>query len=148
MWRYEYLLRVTPQSIEDDGTTGPSTFTDYDDACPQIPGTTHPLRSLFLNKHQMGMQRLGTTSPSEESSASPEVSFGLRRNSTSPEISLLYAIRDELPCTFHHAYHYFNNCDSDNTSTRWAWVCIRAPDPGLDSLLGQDTGHKNHTSFS
>jgi hypothetical protein len=34
-------------------------------------------------------------------------------------ISLIYAIRDDLPCAFHHTYyHYSNNYDSDNTSTR------------------------------
>jgi hypothetical protein len=51
--------------------------------------------------------------------------------------SLLYAIRDELPCTF----HYFNNYNSDNSSTRWARVRVRAPNPGLGSLLGQDMGY-------
>jgi hypothetical protein len=51
---------------------------------------------------------------------------------------VFYAIRDALPCAFHHTYHYFNNYDSDNTSTRQARVRIRAPHPSLSSLLGQD----------
>jgi hypothetical protein len=51
---------------------------------------------------------------------------------------LFYAIRDTLSCAFHHTYHYFNNYDSDNTSTRQAQARIRAPHPGLSSLLGKD----------
>jgi hypothetical protein len=52
--------------------------------------------------------------------------------------SLLYAIQKELLCTVHHTYHYFNNYDSDNTSIIQARVHIRASDPSLGSLLGQD----------
>jgi hypothetical protein len=62
--------------------------------------------------------------------------------------SLLYAIWDELPCAFHHTYHYFNNYDSDNTSTRWARIRVRALGLGLGSLLGQDTRYRDRTSFS
>jgi hypothetical protein len=54
----------------------PSTFNDYDDAHPRIPGTAPPLRSLFLNNSRWDMQRLGTASTSGGNSASPELSFG------------------------------------------------------------------------
>jgi hypothetical protein len=52
--------------------------------------------------------------------------------------SLLYAIRGELLCAFHHTYHCFNNNDSDNISIRQARVRVRASDPGISSLLRQD----------
>jgi hypothetical protein len=57
---------------------------------------------------------------------------------TGPTSSLLYAIQEELPCTFHHTYHIFLNYDSDNTSIRQTRVRVRALDPGLGTLLGQD----------
>jgi hypothetical protein len=50
-----------------------------------------------------------------------------------PTSSPLYAIWGELPCTYHHTYHCL-----DSTSIRQAQVRVRAPDPGLGSLLGQD----------
>jgi hypothetical protein len=52
--------------------------------------------------------------------------------------SLLYAIRGELPCGFHHTYHCFDNNDSDNTSIRQARVHVQALDRGISSVLGQD----------
>jgi hypothetical protein len=62
--------------------------------------------------------------------------------------SLLYAIHDEFLCTFHHTYYYFNNYGSDDSSTRWAQVRVRAPDPALGTLLGQDMGYRGQTSSS
>jgi hypothetical protein len=58
--------------------------------------------------------------------------------------SLLYAIWEELSCAFHHTYHYFNNYDSNDTSTKWARVRIRAPDPGLGSLRACSVIPKTH----
>jgi hypothetical protein len=43
---------------------------------------------------------------------------GMATGTTGLMSSLLYAIWDELPCAFHHTYHYFNNYDLDSTSTR------------------------------
>jgi hypothetical protein len=59
------------------------------------------------------------------------------RMATGPTRSQLCAIRGELPCAFHHTYHCSNNYDSDNTSISQA-RCVRAPNSGLGSLLGQD----------
>jgi hypothetical protein len=47
-----------------------------------------------------------------------------------------------LPCTFCHTDRYFNHYVSVVSSTRWARVHIRAPDPGLGSLFGQNTGYR------
>jgi hypothetical protein len=57
-----------------------------------------------------------------------------------PMSNLLYAIRGELTCAFHHAYHCGNNYDLDNTSIRQARVRIRAPDPGLGSVKDANRG--------
>jgi hypothetical protein len=55
-----------------------------------------------------------------------------------PTSNLLYTIRGELPYTFYHIDHCFNNYDLDNTSIRQARVQVGAPDPSLGSLLSQD----------
>jgi hypothetical protein len=60
--------------------------------------------------------------------------------------SPLYTIRDGLPCTFYHTHRCFNNYDLDISSTRWARVRVQAPDPSLDTLLGQNAGYKGQTS--
>jgi hypothetical protein len=112
---------------------------------------------------------IGPTVASGETSASPEHGLGLNNidkrtpDTTNPSTktsdngvatktiglvsSLLYTLRDKLLSAFHHTYHYFNNYGSNNTSTRWARVRIRALDPGLCSLLSQDTGYRGRTSF-
>jgi hypothetical protein len=57
--------------------------------------------------------------------------------------NLLYTVPDDtktgLPCTFYHAECYFNHYGSNVSSPGWARVCIQAPHPSLDSLLGQNT---------
>jgi hypothetical protein len=53
-----------------------------------------------------------------------------------------------LPCTFHHTHCCFINYSSGVSSARWARVRVRAPDPSLNSLLGQDTGYRGRTSSS
>jgi hypothetical protein len=65
--------------------------------------------------------------------------YGMATKTTKLVLNPLYAIRVRLPCTFHHIHRYFSHYGSDVLSTRWARVHIRAPDPGLGSLLGQDT---------
>jgi hypothetical protein len=77
---------------------------------------------------------------------------------TGPTSSLLYAIQNGLPCTFHLTYHCVNNYDSDNVSIRQArvafeprlWPRLSAQSKmqihGPDILLAQvSSKYKSHT---
>jgi hypothetical protein len=113
------------------------------------------------------------TRPLEKSSSRPSMASSNRINRRTPNIvnppaktadngmatktirlvsSLFYTISCDtwvgLPCTFRHVDPYFNHYGSDVSSTKWAQVRIRAPDPGLASLLGQNTEYRNRTSSS
>jgi hypothetical protein len=62
--------------------------------------------------------------------------------------SLLYAIRDRLPCTFHRTYLSANNYNSDIASIRSGRVRVRALNPSLGSLLGQRCKYRDRVSAS
>jgi hypothetical protein len=62
--------------------------------------------------------------------------------------NISYDTRDGLPCTFYRDDLYFNHYGSNVSSAGWARVRIRAPDPGLGSLLGQNMGYRNLSTSS
>jgi hypothetical protein len=57
-------------------------------------------------KHGLGLDNIDkrTVETSAETSHN-----GMGIETTWLVSSLLYAIHDEIPCAFHHTYHYFNN---------------------------------------
>jgi hypothetical protein len=109
-------------------------------ACPSAGPTIASGVTSDSPEHGLDLDNIDKRTPDATYPSTKIVDNEMATETTWLVSSLLYAIQDELPCAFHHTYHYFYNYDSNNTSTRWAWVRVRAPDPGLGSLLGQGTG--------
>jgi hypothetical protein len=79
---------MSPQSIEDDGTVVPSTFTVYDDAHPQIPDIAPPLRSLFLTIPDGTCDVWAQSRPREGTSPHPKSASTSGGNFALPELRL------------------------------------------------------------
>jgi hypothetical protein len=78
----------TPRDIvsnRGDRTAVPSTFTNYDDACPRITTTAPPCRLPTLNGT---LVRQSMVWPSRGNYASPEAGLSLGANSASPRSKL------------------------------------------------------------
>jgi hypothetical protein len=69
-------------------------------------------------EHGLDLDNIDERTPDATNPSAETTDNGMAIETTGLVTSLLYAIRDELPCAFHHTYHYSNNYDSDNTSTR------------------------------
>lgn len=160
MQRYEYLLRVTPQSTKDDGTAVSSSFTDYNDARPRIPDSSPPLRSLFSNKLWMGhaTSRHSLTLERElclaRSWLRPREELRLTQAQSRPTVlAIAHCCRlPANPARDHSGYcsdHSLHDCMSRHRPSHGLRKKIStSPEHGLSSLLGQDTRYRNRTSFS
>jgi hypothetical protein len=69
-------------------------------------------------EHGLGLDNIDERTPDATNSSAETSDNGMTTETTGLVTSMLYTIRDDLPCAFHHTYHYSNNYHSDNTSTK------------------------------
>jgi hypothetical protein len=87
-------------------------------ACPVVGKTMASGRTSASPERGLDLDNIDERTPDVTNPSAETANNGLATETAGPMSSLLYAIRGELPCAFHHTYHYFNNYDSDNTSPR------------------------------
>jgi hypothetical protein len=92
-------------------------------------------RNLCLTRACPRPNNIDRRTPDATNPSAKIADNGMATETTGLVSSPLYTIRDRLPCTYHHTHRYFNNYDTNVSSTTWARARIRAPDPGLGSLL-------------
>jgi hypothetical protein len=69
-------------------------------------------------EHDLGLENIDERTPDVATLSTETIDNGMVIETTGLVTCPLYAIRDELPFAFSHTYHYSNNYDSENTSTR------------------------------
>jgi hypothetical protein len=104
--------------IPQDATPATVLTTSYTTACPGAGPSMASGETSVSPEHGLSLDNIDKRTPDATSPPRAETTdIGMATETARLMSSLLYTIRDELPCALHHTYHYFNNCDSDNTST-------------------------------